>query len=658
MNEGQKALIPRKTLFGNPDRAAPALSPDGSKIAYLAPVNGVLNVWVGPADDWRSAMPVTRDTDRGIRFYCWAHTNTHVLYVQDRGGDENWRVYSVCLETDEIRDLTPFEGVHAQIQEVSRHHPHEILVALNHRNPELHDLHRVNIETGELSLVIQNEGFARFMTDEHFNVRLGFAFTPEASLEVVKLRDDGSTEPFMTLAPEDMDTRPIEFNKAGDAFYMIDTRGHNTAALALVDMESAEATILAQDPRVDIGGAIVHPTEKHAQGYWTHYLRNEWHALDDAVAADLRYLSTVAYGDLNLASRTLDDSRWLVSYDPDDGPMRYYLYNRQAQRAEFLFSHRDDLEGQPLRKLHPVVIKSRDGLDLVSYLTHPCDDDPDDSASDRAAVPLVLWVHGGPWARDRWGFNPVHQWLADRGYAVLSVNFRGSAGFGKAFVDAGNQEWAGKMHDDLIDAVQWAVGKGIADPDRVAIMGGSYGGYATLVGMTFTPEAFACGVDIVGPSSLMTLLDNVPDYWMPILPMLKHRVGDQTTEEGRALLEERSPLTHVDRIARPLLIGQGANDPRVKQQESDQIVRAMKDKDIPVTYILYPDEGHGWARPENRTSFFAVAEAFLSRHLGGAYEPVGDDFDGASIQCPTGADDVPGLPEALAASGARGGCSP
>ncbi len=324
--------------------------------------------------------------------------------------------------------------------------------------------------------------------------------------------------------------------------------------------------------------------------------------------------------------------------------MKYYRYERGSKQAKYLFSNRKDLDGLPLVKMHPVVIKSRDGLDLVSYLSLPKNTDPGDKGRPSQPLPMVLDVHGGPWARDDWGYNPVHQMLANRGYAVLSVNFRGSTGFGKSFINAGNREWAGKMHDDLLDAVNWSIEQKIADPKQIAIMGGSYGGYATLVGLTFTPDVFACGVDIVGPSNIITLLNTIPPYWQPAIQMFKDRVGDHTTPEGKKFLDDRSPLTHVGKIVKPLLIAQGANDPRVKQSEADQIVKAMQDKRIPVTYVLYPDEGHGFARPENRMSFNAVTEAFLAQHLGGRYEPIGNDFTGSTIQIPTGAEGVPGLP--------------
>jgi dipeptidyl aminopeptidase/acylaminoacyl peptidase len=298
--------------------------------------------------------------------------------------------------------------------------------------------------------------------------------------------------------------------------------------------------------------------------------------------------------------------------------------------------------------MHPVMIKSRDGLELVSYLTLPRDADADgDARPEKGALPMVLVVHGGPWARDEWSLNRTHQWLSRRGYAVLSVNYRGSRGFGKNFVNAGDHEWAGKAHDDLVDAVGWAVAQKIAEKDKVAIFGGSYGGYATLVGLTFTPDTFACGVDIVGPSNLVTLLQSIPPYWESEIEQFTKRIGDHRTEDGKKFLASRSPLTFADRIKKPLLIGQGANDPRVKQAESDQIVKKMADKGIPVTYVVYPDEGHGFARPENRTSFNAVADVFLAQCLGGPYEPIGKDFQGASLTVPAGKEHVHTLSESI-----------
>ena len=359
--------------------------------------------------------------------------------------------------------------------------------------------------------------------------------------------------------------------------------------------------------------------------------------LDDSIAEDVERIRRASQGDFHVVSRSHDDRLWVVVYDIDDGPARFYLYERETGELRFLFSNRPDLEEFDLAPMRTAVLESRDGLGLVVYYTLPLD------AGGREPLPTVLFVHGGPWGRDSWGYNAHHQLLANRGYAVLSVNFRGSTGFGKEFVNAGDREWAGKMHDDLLDTVEWAVERRISDPDRIAIMGGSYGGYATLVGLTFTPDVFACGVDIVGPSNLNTLLDTVPPYWEPEIATMRARVGDNSTDEGRRFLAERSPLTHAGRITKPLLIAQGANDPRVKRAESDQIVEAMKSHGIPVTYVLFPDEGHGFARPENSLAFTALAEAFLSRCLGGSYEPIGDDFTGSSIQVVEGASGVPGL---------------
>lgn len=639
-------LIPRQDLFGNPDKASVQLSPDGTKIGYLAPVGGVLNVWIGPANDPAAARPVTRDTDRGIRFYDWAYTSNHILFIQDKGGDENWRLYSVGLDTGDTKDLTPLEGVQARFQEISPQFPAEILVALNDRDPRLHDLYRINIATGERRLVQKNEGFAGFVTDRDYRVRLALRVLPDGGSEMLRATEHGGWTPFARIPTEDtLTTSPIGFDKAGTILYMIDSRNRNTGALMALDLDTGTQTLLAEDPRADVSDVVIHPTEKRVQAAAFTYERKVWQILDQSIAGDWAALRTIATGDVEVVSRTLDDRYWIVAYIIDDGPVRYYRYDRAGQKAQFLFTNRERLEGLPLAKMHPTVITSRDGLNLVSYYTLPPGSDGD--ARPDEPFPTVLVVHGGPWARDTWGYNPWHQWLANRGYAVLSVNFRGSTGFGKALINASTSEWGAKMHDDLIDAVQWAIQHGIADPQRVAIMGGSYGGYATLVGMTFTPEMFACGIDIVGPSNLVTLLESIPPYWQPQVDLWTTRVGDHRTEEGRAFLTKRSPLTCAHRIQRPLLIGHGANDPRVKQAESDQIVQVMQEKGIPVTYVLYPDEGHGFARPENRLSFNAVAEAFLSRCLGGRCEPICDDFTGASITVPVGADQVRGVPEAL-----------
>ena len=624
------ALIPRKVLFGNPDRASPRISPDGSLLAFLAPADGVLNVWVGPPDSPNDARPVTDDRERGIRIYFWAYTSRHVLYLQDKGGDEDWHVYSVDLTTEETIDLTPIDGVHAQVQEVSHKFPREIIVGLNDRDPEYHDLYRVDIATAERSLVLRNDDFAELLTDDDYEVRLGTRMTPDGGSEAMMRTGEDTWRPFMKVGMEDLFTTvPYGFDRSGDTLYLTDSRGRDTGVMATIDLNTGEHSVVAQDSRSDVSDVMLHPTENHIQAVAFTYERKYWEVIDDGIAADLDYLQSITDGEVEVVSRTLDDRHWIVAYLVDDGPVRYYTYNRDARQAEFLFTNRSDLETQPLSKMQPVVIKTRDGLDMVCYYTLPLGENP-------GPVPMVLNVHGGPWHRDDWGYDPMHQLLGNRGYAVMSVNFRGSTGLGKSFINSGNLEWGRRMHDDLIDAVDWAVAEGIADPDRVAILGGSYGGYAVLAGLTFTPDTFACGIDLVGPSNLITMVESVPAYWKPEIEIDATRVGDSRTDEGRALLNERSPLTHVDRISKPLLIGHGANDPRVKRAESDQIVGAMNEKGIPVTYLVYSDEGHGFARPENDISFIAVTEAFLAKHLGGRFEPVGDDFDRSSIDVQSG----------------------
>jgi dipeptidyl aminopeptidase/acylaminoacyl peptidase len=641
-------LIPRPILFGNPEKAAARIAHDGKRLSYLAPVNNVLNVWVGPADDPSAAKAVTDDKKRGIRSYFWAYTNKHILYTQDLDGDENWHVYAVDLDAGTTKDLTPIKGVAAHINATSWKFPHEILVGLNDRDERYHDVYRVNIETGERTLVEKNEEeFAGYVIDEDFKIRFAQKMTDDGGEQIFQ-PDGDAWKPYDKIpAGDTMTTGLSGFDKTGNILYMTDSRDRNTGALFSVDLRTGDKKLIAEDPRADVGGVLSHPTENTIEAVSFDYTRNEWTILSDTVSADFKYLRTVADGDIQVTSRTLADDWWTVAFLMDDGPIRFYLYDRKAKQAKFLFTNRKDWEGLPFVKMHPVVVTARDGLKLVCYLSLPKNTDPDGDGKPNEPLPMVLDVHGGPWARESWGFNGESQWLANRGYAVLSVNFRGSTGFGKEFVNAGNKEWAGKMHDDLLDAVDWAVQNGVAQKDKIAISGGSYGGYATLVGLTFTPDVFACGIDVVGPSNILTLLATIPPYWASGIQMFKDRVGDFTTEEGQKFLTGRSPLTYVDRIKKPLLIGQGANDPRVKQAEADQIVKAMQEKKIPVTYVLFPDEGHGFARPPNRLAFNAVTEAFLSVHLGGRYQPVGDDFAGSTITVPEGAAQVPGLAEAL-----------
>lgn len=641
-------LIPRRLLFGNPERAFPKLSPEGKQLAYLAPDNGVLNLWIAPVASPGAGKPVTNDRRRGIRQYYWAFTSQHLLYLQDKAGDENWRVYCVDVATREVRDLTPLENVQARMQQLSAQAPNEVLIALNQRDARVHDLFRVNILTGERTLVAQNDlNFDLWITDDQLRARMGFQTTSDGGADIYE-QNNGQWRLSEHIDSDDaLTTSPIGFDRGGDTLYLLDSRGRNTAALVAKNLKTGERRLLAEDALADAGAPLIHPVDKTVQAVSFEYDRVKWRALDGNVESDMSRLLALTRGDFAVMSRTLDDKQWLVATYSDDAPAQFFRYMRPSGRTQFLFSEQPELARHVLARTEPVMITSRDGLKLVSYLTLPPRIRLTADHRPPRPLPMVLLVHGGPWARDRWGLGAMPQWLADRGYAVLSVNYRGSTGFGKNFLNAGDREWAGKMHDDLLDAVQWAIQRRIADPARIGIMGGSYGGYATLVGLAFTPDVFACGVDIVGPSNLVTLLDSIPPYWTPMLDRFARRVGDPRTEDGRALLKERSPLTRVDAIRKPLLIGQGANDPRVKQSESDQIVKALDGKGIPVTYVLYPDEGHGFARPENRLSFYAVTEAFLARHLGGRAEPPGDDLRGSSITVPTGAEHIPGLAETL-----------
>lgn len=635
------SLTPRKTFFSNPDRTRVTISHDGKNIAFLANNDdGVLNVWVAPANDPSKAKLVTQEKTRNLRVYMWAYDNAHILYQQDKGGDENWRVYSADIATATSKEIVAIDGVQARIEGMSHKKPNEIVVAMNDRDKKNHDLHLVDLKTNKRTLLEKNEaGYAGYVIDDDLAVRFAVAPKPDGSQDYLVPDAKHVFQPFATIPMEDaLTTEPVDFDKSGKHVFMKDSRGRNTAALVSLDIATKKADVVAEDKQADIAEVMIHPTEKKIQATQAIFDRARWNVVDKSIQPDFDYLKTVQDGDFSIASRSLDDKQWIVAYTTE-GPTKYYRYDHGAKKATYLFSGSKALEAVKLAKMQPQVIKSRDGMDLVSYLTIA-------EATPKPA-PMVLFVHGGPWARDNWGPNPSAQWLASRGYAVLQVNYRGSTGFGKAFTNAANKEWAAKMHDDLLDAVKWAVDGKIADPAKVAIMGGSYGGYATLVGLTFTPNTFACGVDIVGPSNLVTLLNTIPPYWTSEIEQFTKRIGDHRTEEGKKFLMTRSPISKVDAITKPLLIGQGKNDPRVKQAESDQIVGAMQKKNIPVSYVLYPDEGHGFNRAENRMSFYAVSEIFLSQCIGGTYQPIGDDFKGSSISVPAGKDRIYSLDKSL-----------
>ncbi|GGB70272.1 S9 family peptidase [Henriciella pelagia] len=642
------ALIERAAIFGNAEKTQGRISPDGQYLSWIAPVDGVNNVWVAPASDPDAAKPVTNDTYRGISSHFWSPGSDYIYYTQDKGGDENFHVYASDVATGEVRDLTPVEdGTRAVIQGVSRNEPGKLLIGINDRNPQLFDLYLVDVATGEMELAAENPGYAGWLVDNSLTPRFGFMQTPGGGASIVDLEGNE----LVSIPAEDfLTTNPVGFNGANDAFYAVDSRGRDTAALVSIDTTTGEATVIAENDKADISDAMLHPVTYEPLAYASEYLRAEWEALTDEAAADLAFLQGELDGDIEILSATDDLSRMVVYSESAVAPGVYYMYDRKAKTLTEMFKTRPGLADAPLQPMHPVEITSRDGLALVSYLTLPPGADADGDGRPEEPVPMVLNVHGGPWARDSYGYNSWHQWLANRGYAVLSVNYRGSTGFGKNFVNAAVGEFAGKMHDDLIDAVNWTVEEEIADPEKIAIAGGSYGGYATLIGVSFTPDTFTCGVDIVGPSSLATLIESFPEYWKPILEgsWFKY-VGDPSVPEEREDMLNRSAISRIDDISVPLLVGQGENDPRVTKLESDQLVASMKEKGLPVTYVNFPDEGHGFARPENRLAFYSVMEGFLSECLGGRAESFGSAFEGSTIQVLDGAAYVDGLEAALAA---------
>ncbi len=643
-------LIERSKLFGNPVRANGQISPDGKWISYTAPLDGVMNVHVAPVDNPDAAKPVTHDKVRPVRQYFWSPDSKQILYIQDKGGDENFLLYGVDVATGKQRSLTPFQKTRAEIIGISVRHKDRILVGLNNRDAKWHDVYSLNLRTGKLTLVQRNTGYAGFIADDDLKLRIASKSRDDGGSDYFRVTNGTiESKPFGSVDLEDsLSTAPLGFTADGGTLYWIDSRGRNTAALVAQNVATGETKVIGEDSKADISDTLVNRKTLEVEAYRAEYLKPEWNALDPQIGQALEWLKYKLHGSPVIQARTEKDDKWIVSADPVVEPASVYLFDRTNATLTKLYTGRPGLIGAPLVPMWPVEIKSRDGLTLPSYLTLPVNADPNRDGKAEQPVPMVLFVHGGPWGRDTYGYSPYAQWLANRGYAVLQVNYRASTGFGKDFITAGNLQWGKKMHDDLIDSVDWAVGNGVTTPEKVAIMGGSYGGYATLAGVTMTPEKFACGVDIVGPSNLFTLLGTIPPYWEAFKQQFYRRMGNPTTEDGRALLKAASPLTYVDSIKRPLLIGQGANDPRVNQAESDQIVKAMKAKNIPVTYVLFPDEGHGFARPVNTVAFNAVAENFLAPCLGGRAEPIGEALEGSSAKVVEGAHHVTGLQQALA----------
>jgi dipeptidyl aminopeptidase/acylaminoacyl peptidase len=611
-------LIPRDILFGNPERVSPELSPDGARLAWIAPdKKNVLQVWVktiGKDDD----KVVTADPKRGIRQYFWAENSKMLVYLQDSDGDENFHLYGVDLASGNVRDLTPFQGVKAQVTAVDPNFPDTILVSLNARNRSLFDVYRLDLNTGALVLDTENPGdVIGWTADPQLQIRAAQATTPDGGV-VIRVRDEPTAafRTWLEAGPEDSLTLSLlDFSADGKALHLISAIGRDTAAVVNRDVSGGGETELASSRESDADNVLIHPKTHVVQAVRFSPGRSTWRVVDPSIQADFDAIAKLHDGDFSVVNRDQADKTWLVAFTSDRGPISYYAWDRAAKKGTFLFVHQPKLQGLALAEMRPIAIKSRDGLTLNGYLTLPMGVEP-------KGLPMALMVHGGPWGRDSWGYNPYAQWFANRGYACLQVNYRASTGYGKSFLNAGNKKWGKAMHDDLIDACNWAVAQGFADPKKIATFGGSYGGYAALAAVTFTPEFFACAVDIVGPSNLKTLIQSIPPYWKPMRSIFDVRVGNIDDPKDADLIREASPLFKADQIRRPLLIGQGANDPRVKQAESEQIVAAIEKNGGRVTYVLYPDEGHGFARPDNRIDFNARAEAFLAENLGGRCEPL------------------------------------
>ena len=606
-------LIPRTTLFGNPERTSPKLSLDGKYIAYIAPDDkNVLQVWLRSVEN-KAAKKLTDDKKRGIRSFFWTYNLEQLIYLQDANGDENFHLYLVNVDSGTVKNLTPFEGVTAQVIDLNPEFPEQILVGLNKNNPQKFDVYRINLINGAVEFDTENPGnILGWTADAQFKVLAALAATADGGYDL--LYRETQDRPWHALRHWSAEDRgsPHSFSKDGKTLYIIASHNANAARLIALDLATKQETVIAEDSQYDISQVIAHPTERYIQAVAFYKDKLEWQIIDPDIVEDAKAIALVRSGEIYPVSGDLAYQKFLIAYTTDDGPVYYYLYDRTSKSSKLLFSNRPELEKLSLASMKPISYSARDGLKIHGYLTVP--------EGYSAPYPTVMLIHGGPWARDIWGYNSQAQWLANRGYAVLQPNFRGSTGYGKAFVNAGNRQWGAAMHDDLIDGVNWLLNEGIAKQDKIAIMGTSYGGYATLIGLTFTPEIFACGVDVVGPSNLVTLMQSIPPYWKPMMAMFQHRVGDLETEEE--FLKSRSPLFFVNQIQKPLLIGQGANDPRVKKIESEQIVDAMSQAGKIVKYALYTDEGHGFARPENRLHFYTVAEEFLAQHLGGRFEPV------------------------------------
>ena len=626
---GLPPLVDRELYFGDPEISGAQLSPDGRYIAFLKPFKGTRNIWVKTAaEPFEKARPVTADTARPISSFFWSRDSRALLYVQDQGGDENYNVYAVDpaaapaagADVPAARNLTAAKGVRAVLYAVPKSEPDAIYVGLNDREAAWHDLYKVRISTGERQLLRKNtERLTGWVFDTKDQLRVATRSAENGDTEILRIDAAGFTRIYSCNVFETC--APLQFHKDGTRVYMISNRGEGVdlMRLTLVDVATGAETVVESDPRkrVDIGTAIF--SERTDELIATVYFedRQRLYFKDPAFEADYRFVEKRLPGrELDFRSPTSDERRWIVAAGSDVEPGEAYLYDRVAKTLTLQYRVREKLPRAALSPMTSVRYASSDGLEIPAYLTLPKGAAP-------KGLPAIVLPHGGPWARDVWGYDGLAQFLANRGYAVLQPNFRGSTGYGRRFLDAGNRQWGEKMQDDITWGAKYLVAQGIADPTRVGILGGSYVGYAALAGVAFTPEVYAAGVSLVGPSNLITLLDSIPAYWEPARKLFHERMGDPSTPAGRAQLERQSPLNAASKIRTPLLVIQGANDPRVNKAESDQIVVALRDRGFPVEYLVAPDEGHGFARPVNNMAAFAATERFLAAHLKGRFQEGG-----------------------------------
>lgn len=621
----QAPLLDRELFFGDPEISGAQLSPDGKLMAFVKPYKGTRNIWVKKTEDpFNSAKPVTDDQKRPVTSYFWSRDGKFILFVQDQGGDENFNVYAVNpaaapatgREVPAARNLTDLQGVRAFIYAVPKSDPDAIFVGLNNRDNAWHDAYKVKISTGERTLIRQNDDrISGWLFDQKDQLRMATRTADNGDTEILRVDAKGFTQVYTCNVFESCG--PIRFHKDNKRVYMVTNKGTtDLMRLVLFDPETGKEELVESDPlnRVDFGNASFSELtdELIATAYEDERVRIYWR--DKSYEADYKLLqSKLPNKDLNFDSSTADEKLWKVAASSDTEPGEVYLFDRTTKKLTLQYRIFDKLPREHMATMKAVSYKSSDGLEIPAFLTLP-------KGLEARNLPMIVFPHGGPWARDSWGYNPYAQFLANRGYAVLQPNFRSSVGYGKKFLNAGNKQWGEKMQDDLTWGVKAMVAQGIADPKRVGIMGGSYGGYATLAGVAFTPDVYAAGVSIVGPSNLITLLASIPPYWEAGRKLFNERMGDPSTSEGRAQLERQSPLNSANKIKSPLLVIQGANDPRVKKAESDQIVIALRERGSAIEYIVAPDEGHGFARPVNNMAMIAAAEKFLAKHLGGRFQ--------------------------------------